>query len=161
FPAQGIAQRLRRAGIQFPRRPPGISRLRAHPLRRARRPLRQTRSDREAAGARAARRHQRRCLAPVRGARAGAALLRQRGAARRRRHGAPSMSTLAQAARPTLPRYFLDRSEIMGPLFIAPAILYVVLLVGLPFILALYYSVSAFTIFNPSYTFVGLKNFYE
>jgi len=60
---------------------------------------------------------------------------------------------------PAWSRYFLDRSEIVGPLFIAPAILYVVLLVGLPFLLALYYSVSAYTIFNPSLAFVGLKNF--
>ena len=42
--------------------------------------------------------------------------------------------------------------EVLGPLFIAPAILYVVLLVGLPFLLALYYSVSAYSIYNPSYS---------
>ena len=55
----------------------------------------------------------------------------------------------------------LDRAELIGPLFIAPAILYVVLLVALPFLLAIYYSVSAYTIFNPSYPFVGLKNFLD
>ena len=56
-------------------------------------------------------------------------------------------------------RYLLDRPELIGPLFVAPAILYVVVLVALPFFLALYYSVSAFTIFDPNYKFVGLSNF--
>jgi multiple sugar transport system permease protein len=58
-------------------------------------------------------------------------------------------------------RFLLDRSELLGPLFIAPAIIYVVVLVGLPFVLAVYYSISAFTIFDPSYRFVGAKNFYD
>jgi multiple sugar transport system permease protein len=56
------------------------------------------------------------------------------------------------------PRFLLDRTEFMGPLFIAPAILYVLVLVGLPFLLAIYYSVSAYSIFDPSYRFVGLRN---
>jgi len=71
------------------------------------------------------------------------------------------MTTIAEVARrPTVrrPRFVLDRPEYMGPLFIAPAILYVLLLVALPFLLALYYSVSAYSIFNPSYRFVGLEN---
>ena len=71
------------------------------------------------------------------------------------------MTAITLTPRPTWSRFFLDRSEIVGPLFIAPAILYVVLLVGLPFLLALYYSVSAYTIFNPSLAFVGLKNFHD
>jgi multiple sugar transport system permease protein len=53
----------------------------------------------------------------------------------------------------------LDQPRLVGPLFIAPAILYVLVLVALPFFLAIYYSVSAFTIFDPSYKFVGLSNF--
>src|SRR5258708_28325688 len=72
------------------------------------------------------------------------------------------MSVIAQAATPRRragSRFRFDRLEVLGPLFILPAILYVVVLVGLPFLLALYYSVSAYSIFNPSYTFVGLKNF--
>ncbi|WIM11693.1 sugar ABC transporter permease [Enhydrobacter sp.] len=59
------------------------------------------------------------------------------------------------------PRFLLDRTEFMGPMFIAPAVLYVFALVGLPFLLALYYSVSAYSIFDPSYRFVGLKNLYD
>jgi multiple sugar transport system permease protein len=69
------------------------------------------------------------------------------------------MTAITLTPRRTWPRFFLDRSEIVGPLFIAPAILYVILLVGLPFLLALYYSVSAYNIFNQSLAFVGLKNF--
>jgi multiple sugar transport system permease protein len=43
----------------------------------------------------------------------------------------------------------------------APAILYIVLLVALPFFLTIYYSVSAYSIYNPSYSFVGLRNFWD
>src|SRR5262249_46271481 len=57
-------------------------------------------------------------------------------------------------------RFLLDRSELLGPLFIAPAILYVLVLVALPFFLAIYYSISAFTIYDPSYRFVGAKIFF-
>jgi multiple sugar transport system permease protein len=58
-------------------------------------------------------------------------------------------------------RYLLDRPSLIGPLFIAPAILYVFVLVALPFLLAIYYSVSAYTIFDPNYRFVGLSNFFD
>src|SRR5215470_19570491 len=70
------------------------------------------------------------------------------------------MATLTAdiASRPRS-RYLLDRPELIGPLLVAPAILYVVVLVALPFFLAIYYSVSAFTIFDPSYKFVGFSNF--
>src|ERR1700751_105276 len=56
-------------------------------------------------------------------------------------------------------RFMLDRREVLGAIFLAPAILYVLLLVGLPFLLALYYSVSAYTIYDPTWRFVGLANF--
>ncbi|HEX3116538.1 MAG TPA: sugar ABC transporter permease [Bradyrhizobium sp.] len=56
-------------------------------------------------------------------------------------------------------RFILDRREVLGAIFVAPAILYVLLLVGLPFLLAVYYSVSAYTIYDPSWRFVGLSNF--
>jgi multiple sugar transport system permease protein len=70
-----------------------------------------------------------------------------------------TIATTTPRFAPARSRFFFDRSEIVGPLFIAPAIIYVVVLVGLPFLLALYYSVSAYNVFNPSFTFVGLKNF--
>ena len=71
------------------------------------------------------------------------------------------MTAIAEFAPRSRHRFLFDRSELLGPLFIAPAILYVVVLVGLPFVLAVYYSISAFTIFDPSYRFVGAKNFLD
>ena len=71
------------------------------------------------------------------------------------------MTAIAEFAPRSRHRFLFDRSEVLGPLFIAPAILYVVVLVGLPFLLAVYYSISAFTIFDPNYRFVGAKNFLD
>jgi multiple sugar transport system permease protein len=56
-------------------------------------------------------------------------------------------------------RFLLDRREVLGAVLVTPAILYVLLLVGVPFLLAVYYSVSAYTIYDPSWRFVGLSNF--
>ncbi|WGR96292.1 hypothetical protein MTX20_26245 [Bradyrhizobium sp. ISRA435] len=56
-------------------------------------------------------------------------------------------------------RYILDRRGTLGAVFVAPAILYVLLLVGGPFLLAVYYSVSAYTIYDPSWRFVGPGKF--
>src|SRR5579864_5428449 len=56
-------------------------------------------------------------------------------------------------------RFILDRRDVLGAIFVAPALLYVLLLVGVPFLLAVYYSVSAYTIYDPSWRFVGLANF--
>ena len=55
--------------------------------------------------------------------------------------------------------FILDRRDVLGAIFIAPAILYVLLLVGVPFLLAVYYSVSAYTLYDPTWQFVGLANF--
>ena len=52
-----------------------------------------------------------------------------------------------------------DQERWLGPLLIGPAILYIVLLVGLPFFMALYYSVSDTTIGGGTMGFVGLRNF--
>src|SRR5215469_15583049 len=56
-------------------------------------------------------------------------------------------------------RFVLDRRDVLGAIFVAPAILYVLLLVGAPFLLAMYYAVSAYTIYDPSWRFVGMANF--
>jgi multiple sugar transport system permease protein len=56
-------------------------------------------------------------------------------------------------------RFILDRRDVLGALFVSPAILYVLLLVGMPFLLAVYYSLSAYTIYDPTWRFVGLANF--
>ena len=56
-------------------------------------------------------------------------------------------------------RFIMDRREVLGSILVAPAVLYVLLLVGLPFLLAVYYSLSAYSIYNPSWRFVGMANF--
>src|SRR5215471_5584307 len=71
------------------------------------------------------------------------------------------MTAIADTAFRPRHRFLLDRADLLGPLFIAPAIIYVFVLVALPFVLALYYSVSAYTIFDPNYRFVGARNFFD
>jgi len=53
----------------------------------------------------------------------------------------------------------LDHPRWLGPLLIGPAVLYIVLLVGVPFLMALYYSVSNTTTGGGTMAFVGLRNF--
>jgi multiple sugar transport system permease protein len=53
----------------------------------------------------------------------------------------------------------VDQERWLGLLLIGPAILYIVMLVGLPFFMALYYSVSNTTTGGGSMGFVGLRNF--
>ncbi|HXH14405.1 MAG TPA: sugar ABC transporter permease [Alphaproteobacteria bacterium] len=55
--------------------------------------------------------------------------------------------------------YLWDREEWLGALMLSPAVLYIVALVGFPFILALYFSVSDITLGSQSLGFVGLKHF--
>ena len=73
------------------------------------------------------------------------------------------MATLERPAPAAAPRFRLaflvDRPEWLGPLMIGPAVLYIVLVVGVPFFLALYYSVSDVTVGNRDLNFVGLQNF--
>ena len=53
----------------------------------------------------------------------------------------------------------IDSERWLGVFLIGPAILYIVLLVGLPFFMALYYSVSNTTTGGGTLGFVGLRNF--
>ena len=53
----------------------------------------------------------------------------------------------------------IDSERWLGPLLIGPAVLYIVLLVGLPFLMAIYYSVSNTTTGGGTLGFVGLRNF--
>lgn len=57
--------------------------------------------------------------------------------------------------------FLVDREDWLGRILIAPAILYIVALIGIPFVLALYYSVTDITVGTSSYDFVGLQNFRE
>jgi multiple sugar transport system permease protein len=58
-------------------------------------------------------------------------------------------------------RYLLDRSGVLGPLLLLPAVVYILALVGVPLVLALLYSVSDVTVGDQSIDFVGLRNFGE
>jgi multiple sugar transport system permease protein len=62
-------------------------------------------------------------------------------------------------ARPSRLGFLLDQPEWLGPLMIIPAVLYILLVVGVPFFLALYYSVSDISMGQRSLEFVGLRNF--
>lgn len=55
--------------------------------------------------------------------------------------------------------HFLDSEQWLGWLMISPAIVYIVFLVGVPFFLALFYSMSDVTVGSTSMSFVGLENF--
>lgn len=52
-----------------------------------------------------------------------------------------------------------DNENWLWPLMLAPAILYIVLLVGFPFLLSLYYSLSDATVASRELKFVGLENY--
>jgi multiple sugar transport system permease protein len=65
----------------------------------------------------------------------------------------------AGAARASRLGFLVDRPEWLGPLMLGPAVLYIVLVVGVPFVLALYYSVSDISMGSRTLGFVGLKNF--
>ncbi|HZV21312.1 MAG TPA: sugar ABC transporter permease [Hyphomicrobiales bacterium] len=54
-----------------------------------------------------------------------------------------------------------DNERWLWPAMLAPAILYIVLLVGFPFFLSLYYSLTDVTVGGRELHFVGLKNFEE
>ena len=54
---------------------------------------------------------------------------------------------------------FLDDELWFGRAMVAPAIVYIVLLVGFPFFLALFYSFSSVTVGSQETHFVGLENF--
>lgn len=51
------------------------------------------------------------------------------------------------------------RSKPLGYLLLAPALIYIICLVGVPFLLALFYSVSNVSVDHLNGTFVGLANF--
>jgi multiple sugar transport system permease protein len=67
------------------------------------------------------------------------------------------------AGRTRVRNYFLsrlaDNDRWLWYAMLAPAILYIVLLVGFPFLLSLYYSLSSATVASREVHFVGLENF--
>jgi multiple sugar transport system permease protein len=70
-------------------------------------------------------------------------------------------ASVAAASRPSLRvriRELCDREQVLGPLFVSPALVLLVLLVAYPFVMALYLSLSNAFIGRPSH-FVGIRNF--
>jgi multiple sugar transport system permease protein len=65
----------------------------------------------------------------------------------------------ARAPAPGRLAFLFDRPGWLGALMIAPAVLYIALVVGLPFFLALYYSLTDITAGSRTLEFVGLENF--
>lgn len=55
--------------------------------------------------------------------------------------------------------YLLDNEGFLGRLFLLPAVLYIVVLVGVPFVLAIAFSLTSVTVGDTSLHFVGLENF--
>jgi multiple sugar transport system permease protein len=62
---------------------------------------------------------------------------------------------------PARVRFSIDEADFLGALLVAPAILFIVALVAVPFFLALYYSVSAYNMGTLSFSFIGLQNFID
>ena len=56
-------------------------------------------------------------------------------------------------------RFLLDRDGVLAPLMLLPSVVYIVALVAIPFFLAIAYSLSDVTVGDPSYDYVGLRNF--
>jgi multiple sugar transport system permease protein len=56
-------------------------------------------------------------------------------------------------------RALADRAGLLAPLFLLPAIAYIILLVAVPFFLALAFAFSDITAGDPSYDWAGLSNF--
>lgn len=57
--------------------------------------------------------------------------------------------------------FLWDNERAVGTLFLLPAVLYIILLVGLPFILAILFSLTDVTVGNTTLNWVGLKNFQD
>jgi multiple sugar transport system permease protein len=56
-------------------------------------------------------------------------------------------------------RYLSDSENFLSILFLSPAVLYIVALVGVPFLLAIAFSLSDVSVGDSSLDFVGLRNF--
>jgi multiple sugar transport system permease protein len=56
-------------------------------------------------------------------------------------------------------QYLTDREGFLGTVFIMPAVLYILLLVAIPFFMAIAFSLSDATVGDASFNYVGLENF--
>ncbi len=74
----------------------------------------------------------------------------------------PRLPPVARSGEPEIAeggRYLLDQQRFLGPLFLLPAIVYIVALVGIPFVIAILYGFSDVTVGDQSIDWVGLDNF--
>lgn len=69
------------------------------------------------------------------------------------------MTGPAEPGNGTVRRSLADDEKWLGRAMIAPAVLYIAALVGLPLLLALFYSVSNVTVGSKGMAFIGLDNF--
>ena len=69
---------------------------------------------------------------------------------------APRLGSVSEAQPGTGWRHIVDDEIWLGRLMLAPAILYIALLIGAPFLLALYYSLTDITVGSSTMHFVGL-----
>lgn len=74
------------------------------------------------------------------------------------RHGPVDQAALEQAAAAPRAAWY-DRPGVLGTLMLGPALVYVALWVGVPFVLAIVLSFSEATAGSLSLSFVGLRNF--
>ncbi|MYD38427.1 MAG: sugar ABC transporter permease, partial [Chloroflexi bacterium] len=58
-----------------------------------------------------------------------------------------------------LGKYPLDNRRLIGALFLTPALLYILLLVGFPFVLSIAFGFSDVTVGNTDLSYVGFRNF--
>jgi multiple sugar transport system permease protein len=78
-----------------------------------------------------------------------------------------SAVTPADAASPPGPapqrrrprRYLFERDRVLGPLLLLPAVVYLILVVGYPLVLAIMYAFSNVTVGSSKFDFVGLQTF--
>jgi len=56
-------------------------------------------------------------------------------------------------------RFLADREGLLGALFLGPAVIYIIGLVGIPFFLAIAFSLSDATVGDASLDFIGVRNF--
>jgi len=67
----------------------------------------------------------------------------------------------AHKVAPTRLSYALDRERLLGPLMLSPAIAYIVLLVGVPFVMAILLSLSDARAGSLSFSLIGMQNFVD
>lgn len=73
--------------------------------------------------------------------------------------GTPQRVAWTDDEPPARGRYWLDSTRLLGPVLLLPAVIYIVALVGIPFVLAIAYAFSDVTVGDQSLDWVGLKNF--